>query len=256
VGIPSGGTVGIIYGLIILFVFSLCVGVTLSELGSAWPNAGGQYFWTIKLAHPKTRRFQAYICGYLGWAGAIFTSVSVALAVASGIVGMVQYSNPDLVIERWMVFVTSQLVNFAVFFVNIYSKILPTVGLVTLYVTLAGFLVTFVTVLACSSNNFNTSQFVFREFINETGWSNSGIAFIVGLINPSWAFPCLVSPSLLGIRRSTSKLTYEWLGRCNSFGRGSCSAGARNSHCNHGDCLHRLFHVSDPNLLRLKLCWS
>lgn len=184
---------GIIYGLIILFIASLCVGCTLSELGSAWPDAGGQYFWTIKLANARTRRFQAYVCGYLGWFGAIFTSVSVAIAVAAGIVGMVQYNHPELTIEPWMVFVTSQLVNLVVSVLNVYSKILPTLGLVTLYVTLAGFLITSATVLGCSSGQYNTSKFVFAEFINETGWTNSGIAFIVGLINPSWAFPCLVS---------------------------------------------------------------
>jgi choline transport protein len=161
-------------------------------LGSAWPNAGGQYYWTAQLAPARYRGLLAYLCGYFGWAGAIFTSVSVALAVAAGIVGMVQYNHPDLVIETWMVFVTSEVLNLVVFFFNVSSKVLPTVGAATLYITLSGFVVTLITVLGCSSGNFNTAEFVFAEFINETGWKNGGIAFIVGLINPSWAFPCLV----------------------------------------------------------------
>lgn len=36
-----------------------------------------------------------------------------------------------------------------------------------------------------------TAQFVFATFVNNTGWSSNGIAFIVGLINANWAFACL-----------------------------------------------------------------
>ncbi|RVX71307.1 hypothetical protein B0A52_04881 [Exophiala mesophila] len=190
VGLPSGGTVGIVYGLIILFLASISVGITLSELGSAYPNAGGQYYWTTQLGPPRIRRLLAYLTGHLSWFGAIFTSVSVALAVGAGIVGMVQFNNPDLVIDRWMVFLTAELINIVAAAFNIYSKILPTVATVSLYVTLTGFVVSFVTVLA-SSSHYNQPKFVFAQFINQTGWSNDAIAFIVGLINPSWAFPCL-----------------------------------------------------------------
>lgn len=39
-GINSGGTVLIIYGIILLALVSTCVAITLSELASAYPNAG------------------------------------------------------------------------------------------------------------------------------------------------------------------------------------------------------------------------
>lgn len=39
-GINSGGTVLIVYGIILLALISTCVGITLSELASAYPNAG------------------------------------------------------------------------------------------------------------------------------------------------------------------------------------------------------------------------
>lgn len=35
------------------------------------------------------------------------------------------------------------------------------------------------------------AKFVFATFINNTGWSQNGIAFIVGLVNTNWAFACL-----------------------------------------------------------------
>jgi choline transport protein len=35
------------------------------------------------------------------------------------------------------------------------------------------------------------AKFVFANFVNNTGWANNGIAFIVGLVNTNWAFACL-----------------------------------------------------------------
>ena len=43
----------------------------------------------------------------------------------------------------------------------------------------------------CIRDRYNDAKFVFATFYNETGWKNSGIAFIVGLINPAWSFSCL-----------------------------------------------------------------
>lgn len=41
-GINSGGPLLIIYGIILIALISTCVGISLSELASAMPNAGGQ----------------------------------------------------------------------------------------------------------------------------------------------------------------------------------------------------------------------
>ena len=44
-GISSGGPMMIIYGIIIVAFFSTFIGVTLSELASAYPNAAAQIYW-------------------------------------------------------------------------------------------------------------------------------------------------------------------------------------------------------------------
>lgn len=35
------------------------------------------------------------------------------------------------------------------------------------------------------------AKFVFANFVNNTGWKQGGIAFIVGLVNTNWPFACL-----------------------------------------------------------------
>jgi choline transport protein len=95
-GINSGGPVLIIYGIILITLISTCVGISLSELASALPNAGGQYFWANELASKKHANFASYLTGWMAWAGSIFTSASVALAVGSACVGCYQLAHPDL----------------------------------------------------------------------------------------------------------------------------------------------------------------
>ena len=204
-GINSGGPVLIIYGIILIALVSTCVGISLSELASAFPNAGGQYFWASELAPRKYANFASYLTGWFAWAGAIFTSASVALAVGSAAVGCWQLANPELyvllrlippsidgcsIIQSWHVFLGYQAVNTFAFIFNCYGRILPFVSEMTLYTSLVSFLVALIVVPAKAPSH-QEAKFVFANFVNNTGWSNNGIAFIVGLVNTNWAFACL-----------------------------------------------------------------
>ncbi|KAL9030065.1 MAG: hypothetical protein Q9196_001778 [Gyalolechia fulgens] len=179
-GIKSGGPVLIVYGIILLTLVSTCVGITLSELASAYPNAGGQYFWASELAPKRYANFASYLTGWLAWAGSIFTSASVALGTAVAAVGCWQLAHPDCY----------QILNIFAFFFNCYARALPALGQITLWTSLVSFFVILVAVPAKAPTHQH-AKFVFANFVNETGWSQNGIAFIVGLINTNYAFACL-----------------------------------------------------------------
>lgn len=95
-GINSGGPMLIIYGIIIIAIISTFVGITLSELVSAFPNAGGQYYWASRLAPKKYARLSSFLTGWFAWAGAIFTSASVALSLGFALLGCWQLGHPEL----------------------------------------------------------------------------------------------------------------------------------------------------------------
>lgn len=196
-GIQSGGPLLIIYGIMIIAFISYCIGVTLSELSSAIPSAGGQYVWTRVLSPRKHLGFLAYLCGSLAWAGSLFTSASMALSLAQTIMGFYNLTHPDHVTKRWQLFVIYQLINVLLVIFNCYGKYLPYLANGALYTSLFSYVVITITVLVCARGNFNTASFVFVEFENNTGWKSAGIAFIVGLVNPNWSFSCLDSASHL-----------------------------------------------------------
>ncbi|EDO04054.1 hypothetical protein SS1G_06536 [Sclerotinia sclerotiorum 1980 UF-70] len=95
-GIDSGGPALFVYGIPLVASISICIGCSLSELASAMPNAAGQHFWTMELAPKRYARPLSFITGYCAWAGSLFASASVSLAVASAVVGCWQLNHPDL----------------------------------------------------------------------------------------------------------------------------------------------------------------
>ncbi|KAJ4369074.1 choline transporter [Neocucurbitaria cava] len=94
------------------------------------------------------------------------------------------------VIKTWHVFLAYQIANIFCFFFNCYGKTLPTVAQVTLWTSLVSFAIILITVPAVAPTHQH-AKFVFATFINNTGWEQGGIAFIVGLVNTNWSFACL-----------------------------------------------------------------
>ncbi|CAE6405799.1 unnamed protein product [Rhizoctonia solani] len=189
-GVNSGGPVLVIYGIILIATISTGVGISLAELASAMPNSGGQYYWTAQLAPRKCAPILSFLTGAVGWAGAVFTSASVCLSLGSSLVGMYALGHPDMIIQPWMVFVAYQLVNVFAFILNCSGRLLPKVSAASLYISLISCFVITIAVPAASRTK-QSAKFVFATFVNETGWENNVIAFIVGLINPNWSFACL-----------------------------------------------------------------
>lgn len=189
-GISSGGPMMIIYGIIIVASLSLCVGISLSELASSMPNAGGQVFWARKLAPPQHAPLASYITGFFAFAGYIFSTVSVTITVASILVAMYIFNcdDPTKSAEKWQIFVTFELLNVIILPLNLWEKPLIGISSTFLWISLVSFVVSVISVLATSSPNYQLAQFVFVDFENATGWKSSGIAFLVGLINPAWSF--------------------------------------------------------------------
>lgn len=56
------------------------------------------------------------------------------------------------------------------------------------FVTLATFFVITVSCLARSSNNYQPSSQVWATFLNDSGWSSGGVAFLTGLVTPNYMY--------------------------------------------------------------------
>lgn len=190
-GISSGGPLMIIYGIIIIALLSVAIGSSLGELSSAYPHAGGQFYWTLKLADKKHKRFLAYMTGFLSWIGSVFTSASTTLSVCFLLVGFYALTHPDFTVHRWHIFVTFEILHVVISCFNCFGSTLPIISASALYISIGSFLIITVAVLSGAHGKYQDPKFVFATFYNETGWNSNTIAFILGLINPAWSFSCL-----------------------------------------------------------------
>ena len=80
-GMVTGGPRVITLGWIIVGFFALLVGMAMGEICSAYPTAGGLYFWSAKLARRNGARW-SWFTGWFNLLGQIGVIASVDYALA------------------------------------------------------------------------------------------------------------------------------------------------------------------------------
>ncbi|MEO6997382.1 MAG: amino acid permease, partial [Terracoccus sp.] len=87
-GFNNGGPVAISWGWPIVAALILIIGLTMSELVSAYPTSGGIYWWANKMGGPRA----GFFTGWLNLIGLIAVTASVAYGCATFI---------DLTLSTW-----------------------------------------------------------------------------------------------------------------------------------------------------------
>ncbi|KAL3293877.1 amino acid transporter [Colletotrichum asianum] len=169
ISIASGGPVTLLYGIILIFVLGGACALSMAEIASVYPTAGGQYHWTSILAPERSSRVlpteqaSSYRCRswYSHWR---LTSIL------------------NYIPETWHIFLLFQAFNFAFTAYNIF--LMKRTAWIH---DLGSFFVITVICLAHSTPK-QDSSFVWTTFINDSGWSSKGIVFFTGLLNPNFIY--------------------------------------------------------------------
>ncbi|KAJ5232649.1 hypothetical protein N7468_005605 [Penicillium chermesinum] len=185
--IDAGGPGALIYGFILVFILQSFVGASLAEFVSAYPVEGGMYHWIAAIAPRRYNSFLSFATGWCTVFGWIFTTASTNLIYAITVMALIALYHDDLVIQPWMTFVAYQILNIVTSGVVMFgNRFIPAINKFSLvYLQLAWF-ITMVTVVA-SAPVHNDAKFVFRTWINKTGWDNNVMCFITGLVNPLYS---------------------------------------------------------------------
>ncbi|KAI1621928.1 choline transporter [Exophiala viscosa] len=188
IGITQGGTIVVLYGLIVVFVLDGATILTLAELASVYPTAGGQYHWTSILSPPSVSKGLSYICGATNIFGWIATSAGIAIIPAQITFAIVVFFDEDYEASRWKVFLLYQAFNLLFMANNIYYlKRSIWVHNIGLLISLGFFIIIFISCLALAPTK-NSSTFVWSTYVNlSNGWPD-GLVFFFGLVNPTYAY--------------------------------------------------------------------
>ncbi|KAF2972171.1 hypothetical protein GQX73_g1403 [Xylaria multiplex] len=163
VSILNGGPPGLIYGLIVALFWYSFIGLSLAELASSVPTAGGVYHWaTIAGGPPSLVQITA--------------NVSVQLYAV--------YHQGTYVQKAWHVYVTYvALLWLSTLFVIFANRLVPYTQTLGMFFVIVGGVVTII-VIAAMPKTHASNHFVWGSFNenNLTGWEG-GVAFLLGVLN-------------------------------------------------------------------------
>ncbi|CAI0644686.1 unnamed protein product [Colletotrichum noveboracense] len=87
--LTSGGAPCLLYNDIFTFLCTIAIGLSLGEIASIYPTAGGQYHWVTALYPVLGRNFMAWMTGWITIGGQIVLTASIAFACVLHVVGFV-----------------------------------------------------------------------------------------------------------------------------------------------------------------------
>ncbi|EMG46673.1 HNM1 Choline transport protein [Candida maltosa Xu316] len=183
--IGVGGSPVLIFGSIVAFFFDLIICYSLAELASAYPHSSAQVHWTYCLAPDKFKRSLSFLTGILSCAGWIFACFSSTFVASMFILSLAQMYHPDYIPASSHYYLVYLAVFLSGYFLNVFLvRLLPIITNVSVGVINFGTLFILITLLVKSPKQ--SADFVFKNILNETGWSSNGLVFFLGLL-PSLA---------------------------------------------------------------------
>lgn len=180
--LPSGGPSAAVWGVVVAGIFNMCCGASLSEFLSAYPTAGGQYQWAAVASWKSSKRAVSYITGWINLAAWVCLAGANCLLVSGIIQNFISLANPGYDPKPWQRFLLYIAVDMIAFMFNMFAnRFLPYLNKYNIFFTLAGFIMSMVTIIACAAPKYQSGAFVYGGFFNLSGWPD-GWAWQLGLL--------------------------------------------------------------------------
>ncbi|BCS28163.1 uncharacterized protein APUU_61211S [Aspergillus puulaauensis] len=185
-GLIYGGPQTCVFSLLVAFFAQCTVAIGLGELSSAYPSSGGQYHFCYILSPPNTRKYSAYIVGWisiLAWWIVTCSGISLAAAVLNGIVA---FCYPDYTGNQWQTYCIYVAVSTVTLIPVFWSSKMHVIAQMALYLSLAGYLIFFIIALVMHKSRMPTS-FLTQPGLGNSGW-NDGTAWLLSISNAMYEF--------------------------------------------------------------------
>ncbi|CAH0041633.1 unnamed protein product [Clonostachys rhizophaga] len=187
-GLVSGGPVSLVYGMIVAVIGSTCSAMSLSELASVQPTAGGQYHFVAHLSPRSIRKGVGWLGGYISLLGWIAVTGSAPFLSGTLIQGLLVLNSSEqgYVFERWH----GTLIYWAILILSTVvcvfcNGVLPLIQKLSMALHVILF-ATLIIVMCVLSPTKNSAEFVFVSFQNNSGWESDGVAWCIGLLSSAY----------------------------------------------------------------------
>lgn len=120
IAIAAGGTVTLIYGVILASIAYMAVACTLGELASVYPTAGGQYHFTSVLSPQRWSKGLSYACGIIAAISWVAINASVNILSAQILLAVCIFFHADYLPQDWHYFMVYQVINLLFLVYNLF----------------------------------------------------------------------------------------------------------------------------------------
>ncbi|KAL8671415.1 MAG: hypothetical protein Q9168_004088 [Polycauliona sp. 1 TL-2023] len=192
--LTDGGTGGLFWGFSVTIFACVFIYLSLAEMASMSPTAGGQYHWVSEFSPRSCQKYLSYITGWLlaiGWQGSI---VGLSFVAGTIVQGLITLHNPSYAPQQWhgtLLVVAAVVIAISC---NVFlSKNLPMAEIPILILHVVGLFAVIIPLLAMApKNDARTALLVVS---NDGGWSSTGTSFMIGLLtalSSMMGFDCAV----------------------------------------------------------------
>ncbi|KAG7087785.1 hypothetical protein E1B28_013726 [Marasmius oreades] len=195
-GLVAGGPATIFWGFVLVACLMLPIGASLAEISAKYPTSAGAYYWSFRLASPRSRVLLSWINGWLHVAGCWTVSLSVTFGTTQLLIAGINTFHSEWVATTWQTYLMLVGVTFVFTGIGIvFNSLLPKIDVLSAYWTLFGTIVTMICLSVKAGAGRRSAAFAFGFFdASNSGWT-PGWSFFIGLLPPAFAYSaiCLIA---------------------------------------------------------------
>lgn len=197
----------IVFGFLAAFLMTILVALSMAEISSAYPAAGGVYNWTAQVLPSRHSPFASYICGWMSLFGYVSVSAVIAATFSGFFNAALTISEyPTLLASSEQVFLSIGLLFLAGLINMTRIDEVGILNAINAFVHIAS-LVLLITLLAILPTQRASSEFVFTQYFNTSGSGSQIYVSAIGLILPAFIFSGYDSCAILAEETSNAELT-------------------------------------------------
>jgi amino acid transporter len=170
----NGGPIAISWGWLLVGAMSTIVALAMAEIASAFPTAGGLYYWASKLGSPAW----GWFTGWFNLVGQIAVTAAIGYGLAIFLTALLDFWFDYPNTREWTLLTYAIVMALAVLLNMANVRITSMLNTVSAYWHMAG-VAFIVIVLIIVPNDHQSLGYVFTETINNSGFQGGNFGNIV-----------------------------------------------------------------------------
>ncbi|EJC99523.1 APC amino acid permease [Fomitiporia mediterranea MF3/22] len=167
-GLTTGGPVVMVWGWVVVSVFTMTVGLAMAEVCSAHPTSGGPYFWAAMLSEPLYAPFASWITGWFNLLGQVAVTTGISFACANFISTIATFNTDFVPTARTTIGIYAAVLSGQGLINTFGVHLLKYINNFSIWWHAVGTTALVIAILAAAPTH-HSAKFVFTQFIDGTG---------------------------------------------------------------------------------------